>query len=413
MLCALLLPLASLSLAPPPGLVEMDLFTPAMNDTAGMSYNCFRIPSMVWVASNSAALHGVLLAFAEGRRLSCNDRGDVRIVMRRSDDGGAHWSAIEQVQVESGHTIGNPAPVADLTAPGSVHLVFARDDNQLFVSSSLDFGATWSRRRNLTRALKANPQPEAEVMSGPPGGVQLLPSGRMIVGIYGADRDGQIRSYAGFSDDHGKTWGHGAPAGTFTTGPVYGGGENQIVQYGSDGTLAMFLRGRTLLPSINEEDRRISSDTGGGQGQGGGRWRSPQDVSHNHGLAWSSDGGATWSNASRLNITGSYCEGSVARTAQGGLLLSAPSTLNGGRYNLTLWHLAPGATPGTPGSLSLEYYATLHSGWASYSSMLGGTSDDEFLNLYEAGPGHGYAVSALTLARFVFRPSAGGRKPHP
>jgi hypothetical protein len=213
-------------------------------------------------------------------------------------------------------------------------------------------------------------------MPGPPGGIQLA-SGRLVVGIYGADAAGNTRSYAGYSDDHGKTWAHGTPAGTYNpAGPVYGGGENQIVTYGDNGTLAMFLRGRTLLPTD--------------------KLRGPTDVSHNHGLAWS----ASWSNASRLNLTGSYCEGSAVTTADGGLLLSAPTTFNGGRYNLTLWSLAPGAST-SGGSIDFQYYATVDGGGASYSSMLRGRRHDEIINLYERGPG-GYTASALTFARFTF-----------
>uniref|UniRef100_A0A7S3TTP3 Sialidase domain-containing protein n=1 Tax=Emiliania huxleyi TaxID=2903 RepID=A0A7S3TTP3_EMIHU len=84
------------ALTPPPDLTSTDLFTPGMPDTAGVTYACYRIPSMVWVA-NEASPHAVLLAFAEGRRGSCADKGDVRIVARRSSDGGQTWSSIEQV----------------------------------------------------------------------------------------------------------------------------------------------------------------------------------------------------------------------------------------------------------------------------------------------------------------------------
>lgn len=370
------------SLYPPAGLTISDLFAPSMNDTAGVDYACYRIPSMVWVATRTS-VRGLLLAFAEGRRGSCNDQGDVRIVVRRSEDGGTSWSGIEQVQVEAGHTIGNPAPVADVTTPGSVHLVFARDDNQIFVTSSTDGGMSWSSRRNVTDSLKANLQPAASppfVMPGPPGGVQVAGgahAGRLVVGIYGADESGQVRSYAGFSDDKGQTWTHGSPAGTSQRGPVFGGGENQIVPFGRDGTLAMFLRGRTLLPRVSH----------------------PADVAHNHGLAWSTDGGASWSDALRLNISGSYCEGSAAATPDGGLLLSAPSTFNGGRYNLTLWSL-PASASTSGGSLDFEYAGTLDRGGASYSSLLQDAAPGGYLALYERGPG-GYTVSALSLARFT------------
>lgn len=46
----------------------------------------------------------------------------------------------------------------------------------------------------------------------------------------------------------------------------------------------------------------------------------------------------------------------------GGLLLSAPSSLSGGRYNLTLWDLAPNAPTGGGGRLEFDYYATLDKG---------------------------------------------------
>ena len=101
------------ALTPPPDLTSTDLFTPGMPDTAGVTYACYRIPSMVWVA-NEASPHAVLLAFAEGRRGSCADKGDVRIVARRSSDGGQTWSSIEQVATAIS---GTSAAAATATAP--------------------------------------------------------------------------------------------------------------------------------------------------------------------------------------------------------------------------------------------------------------------------------------------------------
>ena len=103
------------ALTPPPDLTSTDLFTPGMPDTAGVTYACYRIPSMVWVA-NEASPHAVLLAFAEGRRGSCADKGDVRIVARRSIDGGT-WSGIEQVAAHTASAIsGTSAAAATATA---------------------------------------------------------------------------------------------------------------------------------------------------------------------------------------------------------------------------------------------------------------------------------------------------------
>ena len=64
---------------------------------------------------------------------------------------------------------------------------------QVFLVSSADGGRSWSERRNLTVALKANPAPEAFVMPGPPGGVQLQ-SGRLVVGMYGEDEAKQVQA---------------------------------------------------------------------------------------------------------------------------------------------------------------------------------------------------------------------------
>ena len=48
-------------------------------------YNTFRIPSIVTSSS------GVVLAFAEGRKNSSSDSGDIDIVLKRSLDGGNSW----------------------------------------------------------------------------------------------------------------------------------------------------------------------------------------------------------------------------------------------------------------------------------------------------------------------------------
>ena len=51
-------------------------------------YACFRIPAIV----QSKA--GTLLAFAEARKNSCSDTGNIDLVVKRSEDGGKTWSRI-------------------------------------------------------------------------------------------------------------------------------------------------------------------------------------------------------------------------------------------------------------------------------------------------------------------------------
>lgn len=56
---------------------ERELFS---KNTHG--YHTFRIPSLI------VSTKGTVLAFAEGRKESSSDTGDIDLVMRRSEDGG-------------------------------------------------------------------------------------------------------------------------------------------------------------------------------------------------------------------------------------------------------------------------------------------------------------------------------------
>ena len=70
-------------------------------------YHTYRIPVIV------RAKNGDLLAFAEGRKNSGADHGDIDIVMKRSSDEGKTWGPLELVQDEDADPkakvwIGNP-----------------------------------------------------------------------------------------------------------------------------------------------------------------------------------------------------------------------------------------------------------------------------------------------------------------
>lgn len=68
-------------------------------------HHTLRIPALT-----AAGPH--LVAFAEGRRDSAGDAGEIVIMARVSSDGGRTWSAPVVTTQASGHTCGNPAPVA-------------------------------------------------------------------------------------------------------------------------------------------------------------------------------------------------------------------------------------------------------------------------------------------------------------
>jgi sialidase-1 len=353
----------------------LDVYNSSMADSAGLTYACFRIPSLLRLPAS-----GHLIAFAEGRRGSCADAGDVRIVSRRSADGGRSWGRVTQVVSEAGHTIGNPSPVADAKT-GQLWLLYSRDNAQVLLTGSADGGATWGATPvNLTAALKPpNPDPKSWVATGPTGGVQL-PSGRLVTAAYyNRYPDGSTRSYAVFSDDGGATWQRGADVGINSTpgAAVYMGGESQVVPFGGGEGLAMFIRARTTMATA---------------ARGGG---SVGDVAHNHALAFSTDGGATWANSTRMSgIETVYCQGSIAATDGGDLLVSSPSTGNGVRANLLVW----AARKAAPANFSqLEQ---LYSGSAAYSSMLSlqqPGAGGEYINVFERDNSQ-----RISLARFQY-----------
>ena len=105
---------------------------------------------------------------------SCADHGDVKVVMRVSQDGtGANgtWGTIRVVANETGHTLGNPSPVVDADGSGRVFCHFARDNADAFVSHSDDEGAHWTSPRPLDASVKY--PGSGWYGSGVGGGIQL------------------------------------------------------------------------------------------------------------------------------------------------------------------------------------------------------------------------------------------------
>ena len=115
---------------------------------------CYRIPSLV------TAPNGDLLAAVDERVTSCDDlRGnrDVNIVMRRSSDAGATWSALESiVNFPDGRSASDPSIIIDEIS-GDVLLFYNYMDHdgaagtyRLHVMRSRDQGRTWSDPLDIT-----------------------------------------------------------------------------------------------------------------------------------------------------------------------------------------------------------------------------------------------------------------------
>ena len=93
---------------------------------------------------------GELLVFSEAH-VSCGpsaaDRGAIDIVLKRSGDHGATWSAVELVHSEHktspGTWIGNPAPLIDAQT-GTLWLIMSRNNTDVLAMSSQNWGRTWT-----------------------------------------------------------------------------------------------------------------------------------------------------------------------------------------------------------------------------------------------------------------------------
>ena len=161
---------------------QKDLFIGA---TEG--YHTFRIPSVV------ATVKGTVLAFCEGRKNDSHDSGDIALLLKRSEDGGASWSDLHIVWDDPGHTCGNPCPVVDQKS-GAICLLMthnlgtdvepqiidetSRGSRTVWLSRSVDDGLSWSAPTNLSATTK---KPDwTWYATGPGAGIQQA-SGRLTI----------------------------------------------------------------------------------------------------------------------------------------------------------------------------------------------------------------------------------------
>ena len=125
-------------------------------------YYSFRIPSLI--KSNNA-----LIAFAEGRKNSTSDFGDIDLVYRRSLDEGKNWEPLQLLYDQDTLAVQNPVPIFVAndnkivllfnTTSLSEHDVLNKDyelkeERKALVTSSTDDGETWETPKEITRQVK-------------------------------------------------------------------------------------------------------------------------------------------------------------------------------------------------------------------------------------------------------------------
>ena len=186
--------------------------------------NTYRIPAL------AVSTKGTLLAFAEARRDGGHDTCNIDTVVRRSEDGGKTWGP-EIVVFDLGDDVsGNPCPVVDRTtgriwslqtwnshkvSESKIKAGFGNDSRRVFSLYSDDDGKTWSKPKEITKAVKLKDW--SWYATGPGAGIQLTRGkhkGRLIIPCdhKSLPKGGPntYHSHILYSDDHGKTWKIGA-----------------------------------------------------------------------------------------------------------------------------------------------------------------------------------------------------------
>jgi len=326
-------------------------------------YHTYRIPSLI------ETRQGMLLAFCEGRKGSSSDSGDIDLLLRRSNDGGATWSPVQTVWDDGPHTCGNPCPVVDRDT-GTVWLLmtwnagrqredqiqpgFGEDSRRVFVTQSSDDGATWEKPVEITQSVK---RPEwTWYATGPGNGIQLR-GGRFVIPCDHKTKTAGIERYHShviYSDDHGKNWQIGGIAGDKTN-------ESAVAEL-KDGTLLLNMR------SNHGKSRRA--------------------------VAQSADGGLNWSPVAFDDALGEpVCQASLITTrrwneAGDELLFSNPADTKRIRLTVRL---------SRDGGRTWPVSRLLHEGPSAYSSLCP-LGKDEAALLYERGDKNPY--EGITFARF-------------
>ncbi|GAA4788167.1 sialidase family protein [Streptomyces ziwulingensis] len=342
-------------------------------------YASFRIPAVVATAG------GTLLAFCEGRADGPADHGTIRVVLKRSTDGGRTWGPL-QVAAENGDGLaGNPAPVVlDTGRILLVHVrnaahateaairrgeITAKDGRRVWVTRSDDDGRTWSAPTEITARVK---RPEWRWYATGPGHALRLRTGRVVVPANhslppagpgtGGGPDG---GHCLLSDDRGKSWRLGYVAdGDGTTSRV-AANESTAAEL-PDGRL--YVNARTMSPSVT-----VRAD------------------------ARSKDGGQTLTApfAPQPGLPGPVCQGSVLQLRDPDLLLFSGPAEPGARARMTL-------RVSTDGGTSWRVAQTLDDRPAAYSDLVRVDAGSVGL-LYETGDAGPYETITFRRLSSVWR----------
>ena len=282
----------------------------------------FRIPAIIDLPN------GELLAFAEGRVNGSDDFGDVNLVMKRSSDQGLSWSGIQTLLDFDSLQAGNPAPVMDLLDPnhpqGVVYLFYNTGNNheydirmnrgvrEVWMMKSFDLGKSWEQPKNITLQVHKPNNPAFDPTyknpadwrhyANTPGHAFQFQKGKYKGRIYVAanhsvgdpqENFAEYQAHGFFTDDHGTSFGI----------------SESVDLPGSNESIAAELSDDRMIMSIRNQKGDIRQRI----------------------LAYSSDGGKTWDEASfDENLPDPVCQGSILNLGEmdGKMILAHSNNAN-------------------------------------------------------------------------------------
>ncbi|MBT8299064.1 MAG: glycoside hydrolase, partial [Maribacter sp.] len=184
-------------------------------------YFSYRIPTLI--QSRKA-----LLAFAEGRKNSTSDFGNIDLVYRRSTNEGKTWEPIKILVDEDTIAVQNPVPIY-VKEKNKIVLLFnitsqsehdilnkdydPKDGRKAYVTYSYDDGQSWSTPKDITQDVKLEHWRWHAI--GPVHGIELshgAHKGRLLAPVAISIEKGQ-KAYCMaliYSDDQGAHWKIGA-----------------------------------------------------------------------------------------------------------------------------------------------------------------------------------------------------------
>jgi sialidase-1 len=203
-------------------------------------YRSIRIPCLLALPDDT------VLAFASARS-AVSDWANIRLLMRRSPDGGKTWEPAKTVVGDGQGVTDNPVAIWDAQKQ-LVHFLYQVDYERIYHLQSADGGKTFSAPVEITPQLGAFQKnyPWGVIAPGPGHAIQLK-SGRLVVPVWlspgkpnpsgnGKSHRPSVTSVI-VSDDHGVTW----QCGDLLPGKLGNTSETVAVE-ANDGGVLLFVR---------------------------------------------------------------------------------------------------------------------------------------------------------------------------